>query len=247
MLALPRTTTQLGQFVSIDSIVSVATGDGAFSSTASFTVDPLRLTSAYPHYAKYLQKYVGPVIAQATIADSSGTPWMLASYDKGRLVVRWRSIDGRLVPLSGSTRALPARLRLTMDASSRFGMMTVGVKHLVMELRLATTTRERSFTLTARQSPDWQLPLAAERLLRTPLERPFMGAGASFTLGVRDTAGRSFLFSRSHLAVEESAILRLLSHLSRGAVTDFDSPVASEEEAFWSGVCNALRADLRGG
>lgn len=243
--AFPRATAAFGRLFSIDSVSSVATPGGGWASEASISIDPRRLRATYPAAAEYLAHYALPLDADFVVNDSLGAVWLRGSYHDGHLRLRWRSSDGTLLPSSGAARPMPQHLTVDTDLTTKFGMFTVGGRHLVNELYLTTTPEERGFVLEAHREPDWQLPLMSERLLRTPLRRPFLGNGSFYALAVRDTAGRSFMSTRSHLAVEESAIVRFLSGISRRAVSDFDDTVASQLDAFMRDGFVALRADLR--
>ena len=242
---MPHAAAAFGRLFSIDSIASVPAADDGFVSEVVLTIDPSRLRAAYPHYAAYLAKYALPVTSAFVVTDSGGATWLRGTLRDGRLRLRWRSSGGQLLPSTGPARAMPQQLRVDADLWTKFGMFTVGGHHLVTELRLTTPSHERGLTLTARTEPDWDLPLISERLLRTPLRRPFLGAGSAYSIAVRDTLGREFLSTRSHLGVEESAIVRFLSVLSRHAVTDFDAAVSREQEEFLRECFTALRTDLR--
>ena len=83
------------------------------------------------------------------------------------------------------------------------------------------------------REPEWVLPLITERLLRTPLRRPFQGSGAMFRIGVRDSVGgQTILLRRLHLEVQESAILRFVGRLGATAMGDYQG-LAEREQLAW--------------
>ena len=73
-----------------------------------------------------------------------------------------------------------------------------------------------------RREPKWDLPLATERLIRSPLRRPFEGRGSELRLAVRDDLGSQAMSVRQvRTAVRESAIMRWLGGLGATAFGDF--------------------------
>jgi hypothetical protein len=86
-----------------------------------------------------------------------------------------------------------------------------------------------------------------ERLLKTPLRRPFQGNGTLFRIGVRDdsTGGQSILHRRMHLEVQESTILRVIGKLGSIAASDYAGRVEREQNAWLREVFSALVADVR--
>ncbi len=89
------------------------------------------------------------------------------------------------------------------------------------------------------------MPLISERLLRTPLRRPFEGTGILFRMGLSRAAEGQTLFSRTAvLAVRESAILRFLGNLGFSAMSDFAGKVEEEENRFLAEAFRAMRADV---
>jgi hypothetical protein len=124
---------------------------------------------------------------------------------------------------------------------------TVGFRDYHGEFAVTRTAHERSWSIVTRREPEWVLPLVTERLLRTPLRRPFQGSGAAFRIGVQDdsTGGQTLLHRRMHLEVEESLILRFLGRLGSIAVSDFSGRVEREQNDWLREVFSALAADLR--
>ena len=87
--------------------------------------------------------------------------------------------------------------------------------------------------------------LVAERLLATPLRRPFLGGGVQLRTGFRTGAqGQALLFRHIDLAVQESAIVRWLGNLGFTAVSEHEGPADEEEDRFLVELFRALRDDL---
>ena len=101
--------------------------------------------------------------------------------------------------------------------------------------------------IVAQAEPNWQLPLITERLLRSPLRRPFQGEGASLEMGVVDSVGaQTLLYRRSRLEVKESPILRFLGGLVTRVFDDLDTAVEREEAAYIRELMVAFQQDARG-
>ena len=113
--------------------------------------------------------------------------------------------------------------------------------------RVESAGLERAWSIVTRAEPHWILPLVTERLLKTPLKRPFQGSGALFRIGVRDDSagGQSVLHRRMHLEVEESMILRFIGRLGAIAVGDYSGEAERQQYAFLEEVFTALVADAR--
>ena len=81
--------------------------------------------------------------------------------------------------------------------------------------------------------------------MRSPLRRPFQGAGSSFEIGVTDSAGaQTNLRRETHLEVKESAILRFLSGLVGRVFDDLDAAVEREEAVYIRELVVAFQQDL---
>ena len=100
--------------------------------------------------------------------------------------------------------------------------------------------------MVAQHEPKWDLPFVTERLIRSPLHRPFEDVGAMFRIGVRDSTGaHSVLARHARLDVQESAIMRFIGSLASHAMGDLDTKVEIEEDRFIRDMFTALQADLR--
>ena len=100
--------------------------------------------------------------------------------------------------------------------------------------------------------PEWQLPPLVARLLRSPLRRPFEGAGSLIRYGVRTEARASgdtvsTVWRDMDVTVQESAILRFFGRLGGTALSDFRAGAEREAEQLWGESLRALAADVRDG
>src|SRR5262249_14057521 len=108
------------------------------------------------------------------------------------------------------------------------------------------TGHDRAWTIVSQHEPKWVLPLITERLIRSPLKRPFEGQGAMLRFAVRDTGGgQTVLSRRTRLDVQESAIMRFIGSLAGHALGDLDTRVEAEEDRFLRDGFAALQGDLR--
>lgn len=245
--AFPRTSAVLGRLFSVDSVRPTRVGDGSTILDVGFTANPDALRDRYPAFAQYLAKYLLPARYRFTLVDAAGAHWFELAALNGRTTLRFRELHGRLLPLAGAARPMPDTLHLKADVAIKVRMFTVGVRDLDMDFYVTHAPHERAWTTVARREPQWDLPLASERLLRSPLRRPFLGVGAIFRIDVRDGDGGQTLLTRySHLAVEESSIMRFIGSLGAHAVSDFSDRSEREESMFLREVFLALDADARG-
>ena len=242
--AFPRTSAAFGQLASVDSLRLANLPDGSTTHSVVVRLDPARLARRYPRLGAYLRKYVSTGKARLVLRDQAGATWLVADARDERIRFVLRSRDGRLAPLAGPVRPLPDSLVLEADMTVKVKLFTVGFSHLVTDLVIDRTEQSRTWTIRARREPEWHLPLISERLLRTPLRRPFQGRGAMFRLGVRDERGVTLLVRSTELIVEESAILRFLNSLSGSMLDDFDPRTEREQNLFLREVFLAMRADV---
>jgi hypothetical protein len=141
---------------------------------------------------------------------------------------------------------MPDSLVLRADVSGKAKMFTVGFHDLVADFTITRTPHERTWTVVAQREPEWNLPLATKRFIRTPLRHPFEGAGALFQIGVRDSTGaQTVIARRARLDVQESAITRFIGSLLGHAVNEFDEPVTLEQDRFLREGFAALAADVK--
>ncbi len=243
--AFARTTTALGRLLSLDSLATVPQSDGSTLVTMLIRVEAKGIRATHPAFARYIAQYVEPARYRYRLSDAQGNDWFDAAAHQRLLTVRFRSRGGQLQPLRGPSRQMPDTLVLHADALAKLGIFTVGVTALDGEFVHVTTPRERSWAMRFTKDPHWHLPLIAERLLRSPLERPFVGRGVVFRFGLRTGAEGQTLLSRSiDVSVRESAIMRFLGNLGFTAMSDYAGRVEEEENRFIAEVFGAMRADF---
>jgi hypothetical protein len=244
--AFPRASTAFGRGFAVDSLRILPGAFGTTSVSLSLGFHPETMRPAFPLFASYLDKYLGPAKYQLTLTDLSGSPlFELVGRDR-MMTVRYRLQHGRLVSLLGSPHPWPDTLRLNADVSLKVKLFKVGFHKLTTAFVIGSSSHERSWTVVAQREPEWDLPLITERLIRSPLRRPFEGAGSMFRISVRDSAGTQTLFTRhGRLDVQESTIMRFIGSLASRMMGDLDKRVEAEEDRFVRDGFVALQTDLR--
>ncbi len=243
--AFPRTAAVLGVLFSIDTLHPVPLGDGSTFVTVSLTAHPDQLKTQYPAFAQYLNKYLLPAKARITLSDATGATWFELNAAKGQETLRFRALHGRLLPFTGTERAMPDSLRMHMDFGVRIKVFNVGFRDLDMDFVVTRTQHERAWTMVARKEPQWDLPLASEHVIRSSLHKPFEGEGALFRIGVEDDGGQTLITRFTHLAVQESNVVKFVGGLGAHAASELAGRSEREEEAFLRETFDALRADVR--
>jgi hypothetical protein len=239
----PATGRQLAQLFSVDSLRTAVT-DGATTTTLALSFHPSRLRPKYTFLANYVGKYIMPTIYSMQLTDHAGRAYVDVDGRDGKLVIRLRSRNRRLVSLDGAPVAIPDSLRLRADVSFKYGMFRVGVTDLVGDFTIERSDRERSWVMRFRREPAWHFPLAVDKLIRNPLRRPFQGRGIEFTLGARDDlTGQTMSVRQARVVVNESAIMRWLGRLGANAFGDFSGRTELEENLFLYEMFEALRKD----
>jgi len=242
---VPRTAAALGRLLAIDSIASVQQSDGSTLVTLQITVSGDRLKRNFPDFAKYVGKYVEPASYRFRLSDRTGSDWFDAEARNQLLTVRFRSHDGQLQPMVGAARRMPDTLQLHVDALAKISFFTVGVTKMQGEFVHTKNARDRGWEMRFTKEPEWHLPLITERLLRSPLRRPFEGKGVKFTLGFRTgPEGQTLLTREFDVTVRESAIMRFLGNLGFTAMSDFAGKVEDQENRFIAEIMAALRMDV---
>ena len=245
--AFPHTAAVLGQLFALDSIVAVPQHDGSSLVALHFSLHPDGLRPTYPAFAAYMTKYVGPTHYDFHIADRTGADYITAASSGPPVVVRARIRGHDFLPLAGGDRPLPDSLVLAGSFTTHVSMFTVGAKQFAAEFEIGRTEHERSWTLRFDREPKWQLPLATAHLLKSSLNRPFQGAGLTYRMAVRDSAGAQTLFTRAaHAEVHESTIMRFLGGLISRVILDQDAEVRREEFDFFAHTFDAMRTDFGG-
>ena len=245
--AAPRASAVLAQLFHVDSIKTAHFDDRSTLATFFATLTPAGVKARYPHYARYLERYGLTSRMRWTLTDASGAVFFECSLRDGRMMMRLRSSARRLVSLSDAARRLPDSLTLHGDFAMKVRRFTVGFQRYQASFIIDRSERERGWTIVSRTEPDWELPLFAESLLRTPLRRPFEGPGASFRIGVRDTPGAQTILGRTlHLEVKESAILRFIGRLGAMALADYSGEAEREQYAWLKELFDGVIADIGG-
>ncbi len=245
LVAFPRTTAVLSQLFTLDTLRALLQPDGSSLVTLQFTLHPAGLQPKYPAFAAYVTKYVGATVYDFHIADRAGAEYFDAAAQGPPVVVHARVRGHEFLPLAGGDRPLPDSLVLSGSFSTRIRFFRVGARHFTSDVVIGRSAHVRSWTLHFGQEPDWQLPLATARLLRSPLRRPFQGAGMWYQVAVRDSAGAQTILSRrSHAEVHESAIMRFIGGLISRVLLDLDGNVRREELQFFASTFDAMRGDF---
>lgn len=248
--AFPRTTAALGRYASIDTLRATSLRDGTSATRVVISLHAERLGRTYPALAEYLRKYTTRSRARFVVRDRAGTAdpatWLVVDARDNRITIDARTRDGRLLPFKGAVREFPDTLELIMDAIATVGPFTAGFEQMRTQLVRQDTRAEQSWELTARDEPHWKLPLFAERLLRSPLRRPFEGAGSYFEIGLQREDNTTVLHRYARVTVQESAILRFFNRLGSRAFGDISPEVEAQEAAFLRLVFVSMRDDLGG-
>jgi hypothetical protein len=244
--AFPRAATVLGRLFTVDSVHGVPTADGASAVTLVLSLHSDRLKADYPAFSEYVKKYVEPSRYRFVLRDRTGARWFDAAARDNRLVIRLRTVNGRLAPLEGAVRPMPSDLLLDVEFFVKIALFTVGVSDMHADFTVIHTPHERGWDIHFRQEPSWHLPLITARLVRGALRRPFDRGGSALRLTVRDSAGAQTLLTRRvHFPVQESTLVRWLGALGGSAAGDFAGTSEAEENRFQADIWNALRADIR--
>lgn len=241
----PRTTAALGRLYSIDSLRITRDSEGTSHFALTISANPDKLRRSHPGLAEYIKKYIDRTRMRVVITDTRGARWLDLSVRDKRLHMRLRSRSGELAPLDGPVRSLPDSLLVRTDFATHILLFDIGFNNLLTDLTIVRGEGERFWQLRSTREPEWDLPPLTQRFIRTPLRRPFMGAGVNFLIGVRETPNGPTLFSRrALLRVQESALIRFLGRLSGTAMSDFYGKSELDENSFNGAVFRALRADL---
>ncbi len=243
---MPRTTTALGRMFSLDTLHAQRLADGTTAITIVTKVHPDWLKAQFPLFGKFVDKYVSPSAYHIVLRDARGVRWLDANAADRSFTIRLREQNGGLVPLDGAVHAMPDTLHLTMDASTKFSIFTIGMRGMQGTVVFLRSPSERGWALRFDHAPEWQLPLFTGSMLRTPLRRPFEQGGIVGKVSFRTGAGGQTYISRDfRVAVQESAVTRFLGGFSGNAFSEFDGPAEKDENRFNAEVYQAMRDDLR--
>jgi hypothetical protein len=244
----PKTAAVLAQLFRVDSVRLIHLPDRSTLVTYALTMTPDAIQERYPHFARYLQRYAQTARMHWSLTNRDSASFVDCWASEGQLRFRVRTLDGELIPTTGSPQPLPDSLVLRGEIfTMKVSHFTVGVRRYRADFVIERGPHERAWSIVSRHEPQWVLPLFTERLLRTPLRRPFQGNGALFRIGVRDSVGAQTLLTRTmHLEVQESLILRFIGRLGAIAVSDYTGLVEREENAWFRELFDAVVADIRG-
>jgi hypothetical protein len=244
----PRTLATLSQLFRVDSARTTHLADHSTLVSYAIAMTPEGVEARYPSFARYMRRYAQTARMRWTLTDHTGASYFECAASNGHLLVRVRTLGGKLASLAGPARPMPDSLTLNGEIfTMKVGRFTVGVREYHAEFTIVREDHERAWNVVSRREPHWVLPLITEHLLRAPLRRPFQGNGATFRLGVRDsTGGQTLLQRRLHLEVQESLILRFIGRLGAIAVSEYAGTAEREQNAWLAEVFSALVADARG-
>jgi hypothetical protein len=193
----PRTARHMHQIMTLDSLVASPLPDGSTSLYMHVRITPDSIRRTAPAFAAYLDKYVVPSRARMRLTDAAGALYFDLALEQGGYTVRLRAKDGALVALSGTPRRMPDSLRVRLDFSAKFKIFRVGFSNLVGDFTIERGEHQRAWMMRFRREPDWDFPLAADRLIQSPLRRPFQGRGSELRLAIRDDLGRQAMSTRT--------------------------------------------------
>lgn len=243
--AFPRTARALGRLFSLDSARASSMPDGSTTVSIAIRWHSSGIRPTMPNFASYVAKYIEPSRYFIALTDVRGLTFFQVRGDRGLMRVRWRSKDGKLLPLDGGSTAMPDTLRIRMDFNTKYKVFRVGFAELVGDFIIQRREQQIGWMMRFQQEPKWQLPLFTETLIRSPLRRPFQGRGSEMYLGLDDNPGQTLLVRRVHTEVKESAIVRWLGGLGATAMSDFQGRTEAEENRFLNEAFVALRADAQ--
>jgi len=242
--SFPRTTAALGRLLTLDSLRVTTDADGASTIYLGIRLNPDKLKPTMPAFAAYLDKYATESKYKSVVLDKRGVRWIELAGANNFLTLKLRSIDGHFAPLTGPLRPIPDDLILDSEFTTKILLFHVGFRKLIGNVSVIGSEHERGWFIRFTKEPDWKLPPTVGFLIKTPLRRPFEGAGGMFRLALLDAPGRQTIIGRRTSAtVQESAILRFLNRLSGTAMGDFVGKAEVEENRFSADAFNALRLD----
>ncbi|MGH7620464.1 MAG: hypothetical protein ACREPM_24875 [Gemmatimonadaceae bacterium] len=243
--AFPRAAAAFGHGFSIDSLTVSPGAQGTTSVSLVGVFRPELMRGTYPALAQYVDKYLGPAKYHFLLTDRTGAALFDVAGANRSIAVKWRVHQGKLTSLFGPPRPWPDTLVLTSDVTLKVKVFTVGFQGLVSDFIVSNAGHDRGWIVVSQREPKWVLPFITERLIRSPLRRPFEGAGTTLRFEVHDSAGTQTVLSRrARLDVQESSIMRFIGSLAGHALGDLDVRVEGEEDRFLRDGFAALQGDL---
>ncbi len=243
--AFPRSSAAFGRLVRFDTAMVAGTPDGARRVVLRSHIDPARLATTMPAFARYVRKYIDPLRYSFVVSTRDNTPVFEVRAWQDTITVTARVHQGRLIPLEGAPRPLGDTLRVAVVASTRFGLFTVGVKQMDGTLYVVRTPAAQLWQFRWTTPPDWRLPFGTTTLLHGSLRRPFEGEGMLVQLGFRrGEQGQTLSVRDVDIAVRESWIVRWVGRLGGSAFSEFVEQAEVEENRYLAEGMKALGADL---
>jgi hypothetical protein len=242
----PRSTREWGRVFALASLESTRDPSGAWRQRRVVVMRPSGAEQLYPKFAKWLRDNVGPMRIRIRLTDSVRT-WFDFSYRDDTLVILTRSRGGRLVPLHGGDAPMPDTVTFEADFSTKVSFFRVGFHQLRGDFVTVREPDARGWSFRFAREPEWDLPLFTERMIRTPLRRPFQGGGIQFRIAAtRDASGGQTLLTRRLVAfVQESAIIRFISGLANVGVGSYVDGADVDTNRWLTIAFAALRDDSR--
>ena len=244
---VPRASSVLGELFTIDSIRTVHLPDRSTLAAFHVRMHPAGVETKYPNFARYMRSYAVPTRLHFSLTDRDSLSYVICdARGDGKLALTLRTLNGRMIPLAGPAKQMPDTLTLNGELVMKVRGFAVGFHDYHAEMAVIRTDHERAWHIVSRQEPRWRLPLITERLIRTPLKRPFQGSGASFRIGLRDSTGaQTILNRRLHLEVQESLILRFINRLAGATLSDWVGKAEREQLAWLDEMFSSLVEDVR--
>ena len=246
--SFPRASASLSRMFVIDSLRTTRDLDGATSVALGLGLRPGRAEQFFQALGPYARKYWVPIRWRLIVEDSIGTRWGELTKRDSSILIRFRVKDGSLVPV-GALRRMGPMTHLTMEASVKVGPFRVGVRDLDVRVSRSTSPTQMAIAFSLTDEPEWQFPPLVERLLRSPLRRPFEGSGALLRYGVRTESHgsgetTSVVWRDLDITVRESGILRFFGRLGGTALGDFRAGAEKEAERLWDESLRGLAHDV---
>jgi len=242
----PRTAAVLAQLYSFDSLQRTPLDDGSANLRLVFGVHPDRLKATKPHFAAFVDKYVGRSRIHCVLLERDTTRWFDFEVDHDRMTFALNTTkNGHFAPSSGGTRPMPDSLMLRSDVHTKSWIFGVGLSNLLASFTVVHDPHDHGWLLRWRKEPDWHFPLLVEHLIKAPLRRPFEGDGVMFRVSVRDSAGAQSILKRdARVAIQESGIATWLGGLGSNAMGALAGQTDIEMNAYLAELFSALKADI---
>jgi hypothetical protein len=246
LATFPHAASVLTRLYSFDSLQRTPLDDGSAALRLVFGVHPDRLKPTHPHFAAFLDKYVGRSRIHCIFLEQDTTRWFEFDVDHDHVTLALRATrDGHLAPSSGAARPIPDSLTLRSDLHTKSWIFGVGLSNLLASFTIVHDPHDRGWLMTWRKEPDWHFPLLVEHLIKGSLRRPFEGDGVMFRISVRDSAGAQSLLKRNvRVTIQESGIVSWLGGLGGNAMGALAGQTDIEMNAYLAELFAALNADI---